>query len=294
MGVMTEIFLPLALFVIMFSLGLGLGLQDFRRIAAQPRDFLAGMVSQLLLLPAVAFAIAVAWAPAPAFAIGLVIIAAAPGGVTSNLLTRYAGGDTALSVSMTAVTSLASIVTVPLVVFLAIGHFLGAGHAAELSMTGIALRMFAIVTVPVVLGMAVRGVRPALAARCEPAMGIVSGVLFAVVLAGAIWVERANIAAYFAQAGLATLTLNVAMMAIAFWGAILIGCRRPQRIALSLECGLQNGTLALAVVAALGLDPAYTVPAAIYSLLMFATAIGFVLVVRRGRAAELVKPGPAT
>jgi len=124
------------------------------------------------------------------------IVAAAPGGVTSNLLTRYAGGDTALSVTMTAVTSLAAIVTVPLVVFLALDHFVGASATAELLMAGIALRMFAIVAVPVALGMAVRGFRPALAARWEPAAGIVSGVLFAVVLAAAIWVERANIATY--------------------------------------------------------------------------------------------------
>src|SRR5690606_20717653 len=135
---------------------------------------------------------------------------------------------------------------------LALGHFVGAAATAELSMVGIALRMFAIVAVPVALGMAVRGRWPARAARWEPAAGLVSGVLFAVVLAAAIWVERANIATYFAAAGLATLALNLAMMAIAFWGTVLIGCRRPQRIALSLECGLQNGTLALAVVAALG------------------------------------------
>jgi BASS family bile acid:Na+ symporter len=291
MGVTTEILLPFALFVIMFSLGLGLGPADFRRIAVQPRDFLVGMVSQLVLLPAVAFAIALAWAPAPALAVGLMIIAAAPGGVTSNLLTRYAGGDTALSVTMTAVTSLAAIVTVPFVVFLALDHFVGAAATAEMSMVGVALRMFAIVALPVALGMAVRGFRPALAARWEPVAEIVSGALFAVVLAAAIWVERENIAGYFAAAGLATLALNVAMMAIAFWGTILIGCRRPQRIALALECGLQNGTLAIAVVAALGLDPAYAVPAAIYSLLMFATALGFVALVRGGRGAVAARNG---
>jgi BASS family bile acid:Na+ symporter len=283
MGVTTEILLPLALFAIMFSLGLGLGPADFRRIAAQPRDFLVGMVSQILLLPAVAFAIATTWAPAPALAVGLMIIAAAPGGVTSNLLTRYAGGDTALSVTMTAVTSLAAIVTVPLVVVLALDHFAGAGAAAEMSMTGIAVRMFAIVAVPVALGMALRACRPALAAGWERALGIVSGVLFALVLAAAIWAERHNVATYFAAAGLAALALNLAMMAIAYWGPMLVGSRRPQRIALSLECGLQNGTLAIAIVAALGLDAAHAVPAAIYSLLMFVTALGFVGLVRAGR-----------
>jgi len=282
MGVIAEIVLPIALFVIMFSLGLGLVPADFRRIAEQPRDFLAGMASQILLLPAVAFVIVLAWAPAPAFAVGLMIIAAAPGGVASNLLTRYAGGDVALSVTMTAVTSLAAMITVPLVVVLAVAQFDAAAAKVEMSMGGIAIRMFAIVALPVALGMALRAARPGLAARWEPAAGIVSGALFAVVVAAALWSQRHNIATYFAAAGLAALALNLAMMAIAFWGAALLGCRRPQRIALSLECGLQNGTLALAVIAALGLDAAYAIPAAIYSVLMFATALGFVAVMRRG------------
>lgn len=282
MGLITELVLPFGLFIIMFSLGLGLSPANFRRVVEQPRDFLAGMASQILLLPAVAFAIALAWAPAPALAVGLIIIAAAPGGVTSNLLTRYAGGDTALSVTLTAVTSLAAMVTVPLVVFLALLLFDSAAVTAEMSMTGIGLRMFGIVALPVALGMALRATRPVLAARWEPTAGMVSGVLFAIVVAAALWVERSNIATYFAAAGLAALTLNLVMMAIAFWGTAVMGCGRPQRIALSLECGLQNGTLALAVVAALGLEATYAVPAAIYSILMFGTALGFVAIVRRG------------
>jgi BASS family bile acid:Na+ symporter len=281
MGLLTELFLPLALFVIMFSLGLGLVPADFRRVVAQPRDVLAGLASQVLLLPLVAFVIALLWAPAPALAVGLIIIAAAPGGVTSNLLTRFAGGDTALSVTLTAVTSLAAIVTVPVVVFLALAHFDGGAATAEMSMLGISVRMFLIVALPVALGMALRAARPAFAARLEGPATRLSGVLFLLVLAAAIWAERANIGGYFAEAGLAALALNLLMMALAFWGAALLGCGRPQRIALSLECGLQNGTLAIAVVAALGLDAAYAVPAAIYSLLMFATALGFVAWARR-------------
>jgi BASS family bile acid:Na+ symporter len=284
MGVTTELLLPLALFIIMLSLGLGLTPGDFRRIAIQPRDVLVGLASQILLLPAVAFVIALAWAPAPALAVGLMIIAAAPGGVTSNLLTRYAGGDVALSVVLTAITSLAAMLTVPLVVFFALDHFVGASAAAEMSMAGIALRMFAIVVVPVALGMALRAARPALAETLARPIEIAAGVLFLVVVAAALWVERTNIGTYFAAAGLAALTLNVTMMAIAFRGTALLGCARPQRIALSLECGLQNGTLAIAIVAALGLDAAYAVPAAIYSLLMFATALVFVAMVRRGAA----------
>lgn len=284
MGLVIELFLPLALFVIMFSLGLGLTPADFRRIAAQPRDVLAGLVSQVVLLPAVAFVIALAWAPAPALAVGLVIIAAAPGGVTSNLLTRFAGGDVALSVTLTAVTSLAAIVTVPFVVFLALAAFDDGAAMREMSMIGISLRMFLIVALPVALGMALRAWRPALAAQIGPRAEALSAVLFVLVLAIAIWAERANIPAYFAAAGLAALALNLVMMGLAFWGTALLGCGAPQRTALSLECGLQNGTLAIAVVAALGLDTAYAVPAAIYSILMFATALGFVALMRRRAA----------
>jgi BASS family bile acid:Na+ symporter len=289
MGMVTEIFLPAALFIIMMSLGLGLSTGDFRRVATQPRDFVAGVLSQMVVLPLVAFAIAAVWAPQPAFAVGLMIIAAAPGGVTSNLLTRFAGGDTALSVSLTAVISLASIVTVPLIVFFALNYFVGDSATTDLSLTGMALTMFAIVAVPVALGMVARGLAPGFAGRIEPVARVTSGLLFALVLAAAIWVERANITTYFAQAGIATLALNITMMTIAFLGAWLIGSRRPQRIALSLECGLQNGTLALAVIATLGLGSAYTVPAAIYSLLMFGTALIFVTVINRVRSGSAGK-----
>jgi BASS family bile acid:Na+ symporter len=282
MGVIAEILLPLALFAIMLALGLGLTPADFRRVAAQPRVMAAGLVSQMLLLPAVAFLVALAWAPAPALAVGLMIIAAAPGGVTSNLLTRFARGDVALSVTLTAVTSLAAMVTVPLVVWLALAWFEGAAAAAELSLTRVALSMFGIVAVPVALGMALRAARPGLAARLQGPADRLSGLLFLVVVAAAIWTERHNIGGYFAAAGLAALTLNLTMMAIAYWGAAWLGCGRPQRIALSLECGLQNGTLAIAVVAALGLGPTHAAPAAIYSLLMFVTALVFVAVARRG------------
>ncbi|MEQ8369336.1 MAG: bile acid:sodium symporter, partial [Alphaproteobacteria bacterium] len=167
MGIATEIFLPLALFIIMLSLGLGLGPADFRRVAVQPRDFIAGALSQMVILPLVAFAIALIWAPQPAFAVGLIIIAAAPGGVTSNLLTRYAGGDTALSVSLTAVISLASIVTVPLIVFFALDHFVGASATADLSITRVTLRMFAIVAIPVSDRMVILARAPAFAGRIE-------------------------------------------------------------------------------------------------------------------------------
>jgi len=293
MGQVAGVVLPLALAFIMASLGLGLTGADFRRVLVRPRDFMAGAVSQVVVLPAVAFLLVALWhvpgAPLPPeIAVGVMIIAAAPGGVTSNLLTRFAGGDTALSVSLTAVISLASIVTVPLIVFFALAQFGGGASATDLSIAGTALSMFAVVAVPVAAGMAVRAFLPRFARRAEGPARSISAILFVLVLAGAILENRESITVYLAQAGAITLTLNVVMMAVAFAGSAALGVGRPQRIALSLECGLQNGTLAIAVVSALGLDSAYAIPAATYGLLMFATALAFTALVARRR-----EPRPA-
>ncbi|MBU0724807.1 MAG: bile acid:sodium symporter family protein [Alphaproteobacteria bacterium] len=286
MGIITDIVLPVSLAFIMFSIGLTLTIGDFRRVAAQPRDFLIGAASQILVLPLVAFALVSAWRIEPVLAVGVMIIAAAPGGVTSNLLTLFARGDVALSVSLTAITSLLSVVTVPLIVVAAHQHFVG-GPAGELTVAGAVLRIFVIVTVPVLAGLAVRHRLPGFAQRFEPLARRISAVLFVLVMAGAIYAERANITTYFAQAGAITLTLNIAMMAIAFYGAAWLGLLRPQRIAIALECGLQNGTLAIAVAATLFQDTLYAIPAAIYSLMMFGTALAFVFLVTRGRPAAV-------
>lgn len=286
MGIITDIVLPVSLAFIMFSIGLTLTIGDFRRVVTQPRDFLIGAVSQILILPLVAFALVTAWRVDPVLAVGVMIIAAAPGGVTSNLLTLFARGDVALSVSLTAITSLLSVVTVPLIVVTAHQHFVGE-VAGELTVAGAVLRIFVIVTVPVLAGLAVRHTMPAFALRFEPLARRISAVLFVLVMVGAIYAERANIATYFAQAGAITLTLNIAMMAIAFYGAAWLGMRRPQRIAIALECGLQNGTLAIAVAATLFHETLYAIPAAIYSLMMFGTALVFVFLVTRGKPAAV-------
>jgi len=281
MGVVTDIFLPLALAFIMFALGIGLTVSDFTRVARRPRDFLIGAVAQMVLLPLTALALVSVW-PMPAeLALGLMIIAAAPGGVTSNILTAFARGDVALSISLTAVTSLLSVFSIPIIVVAAHDYLIGGGAGQEISVARTALSVFAIVTVPVLAGLAVRHFAERASRRVEPAMRTVSTVLFVVVLAGAIFQERANIADYVAQAGAVTLTLNVVMMAIAFGlvGRFASGTR--QRIAISLECGLQNGTLAIAVATLLFGGGLAVVPAATYSLIMFATGLAFVAVLRR-------------
>ncbi len=287
MGFVVEVVLPLALAFIMFSLGLGLTLADFARVARRPRDFLVGALSQILLLPLVAFALVSLWPLHPELALGVMIIAAAPGGVTSNLLTAFARGDVALSISLTAVTSLLSVVTIPLVVVLAYRRILGEAAAPEISVAGTALSVFLLVAVPVIAGLLLRTLAPGAARRVEPAARRVSAGLFVLVLAGAIYAERGNIVDYFAQAGLVTLALNLAMMALAWGLARAFASGPPQRVAISLECGLQNGTLAIAVAGLLFGGGLAVIPAATYSLIMFATALAFVVVLRR------LHPAPA-
>ena len=284
MGFLVDVVLPLALAFIMLALGLGLTFDDFARVVRRPRDFAVGAVSQIVVLPVVAFALASVWPMAPELALGLMIIAAAPGGVTSNILTAFARGDVALSISLTAVISLLSVITIPIIVVFAYGQFIGEQAGKDISVAGTAVSVFLIVAVPVLIGLVVRRFAERFALRFEPAARKVSAVLFVLVLAGAIYDQRANIVPYFAQAGLVTLVLNLVMMAIAYLLARMFATGPTQRIAIAIECGLQNGTLAIAVAVLLFGGGLATVPAATYSLIMFATALIYIAVLRRGAA----------
>ena len=264
----------------MFALGLGLTFADFARVAKQPRDFLVGAACQIILLPVVAFALVSIWPLEPALALGVMIIAAAPGGVTSNLLTAYARGDVALSISLTAVISLLSVVTIPLIVVFAYTQLVGEA-GKEISVAQTAISVFVIVTVPAVIGLLVRRFAEGFALRFEPIARHVSTGLFVLVLAGAIFQERDNIVTYFAQAGLVTLTLNVVMMVLAYYVARLFAGGQAQRVTISIECGLQNGTLAIAVATLLFDGGAAVIPAGTYSLIMFATALIYIAFLRR-------------
>ena len=282
MGFMVDVVLPLALAFIMLALGLGLTFDDFARVVRRPRDFALGAVCQIVVLPLVAFALASLWPMAPELALGLMIIAAAPGGVTSNILTAFARGDVALSISLTAVISLLSVITIPIIVVFSYARFIGEQAAKDISVAGTAIGVFLIVAVPVLIGLLVRRFAEGFALRAEPTARKLSAVLFVLVLAGAIIQERANIVPYFAEAGLVTLVLNLAMMAIAWLLARLFATGPTQRIAIAIECGLQNGTLAIAVAVLLFGGGLATVPAATYSLIMFATALIYIAVLRRG------------
>ena len=281
MGFVTDVVLPLALAFIMLALGLGLTFDDFIRVVRRPRDFAVGAVSQILVLPIVAFLLASLWPMAPELALGLMIIAAAPGGVTSNLLTAFARGDVALSISLTAVISLLSVVTIPLVVVFAYGYFIGEQSVQDITVADTAISVFLIVTIPVLVGLLVRRFAKGFALRVEPSARAMSAVLFVLVLAGAIYQERNNLVSYYAQAGLATFALNLTMMVLAYLLARWFATGAKQRTAIAMECGLQNGTLAIAIAVLLFGGGLATVPATTYSLTMFVTALVYVALLRR-------------
>jgi len=281
MGIVIDVFLPLALAFIMFALGLGLTGNDFLRVAKQPRDFFVGAFSQIILLPIIAFILVKIWPIAPELAIGVMIIAAAPGGVTSNLLTSFAKGDVALSVSLTAIISLLCVITIPFIVLTSVGLLADSSIAQDISLIGIARNMFLIVTVPVILGMLFRRFASAIALTFEPIAKKISTVLFVLVLLGAIAAERENVVSYFAQAGLITLVLNVVMMVVAYFVAHSLASGTKQKKSITIECGLQNGTLAIFVATSIFGGGMYVIPAATYSLIMFATSLIFVYLVRK-------------
>ena len=275
MNFITDVILPLALAFIMFTLGLGLTFSDFARVAKIPKNFLIGLISQLIFLPLVALIIVFIWPLQPELAIGLMLIAAAPGGVTSNILTSFAKGDVALSISLTAVMSLLSVISVPLVLGLSIG-LISNDSLGSISLTGIAISMFLIVTLPVLLGMIFRASLSYLTKKIEKGAKILSSALFVLVLIGAILAERQNLVEYFAQTGLVVLILNILMMAIAYYWAKLFSTGKSQLKAISIECGLQNGTLAIFVGTSVFGGGLYIVPAATYSVIMYLTSLIFI------------------
>ena len=279
MEIVTKI-APIALALIMLGLGLGLTIQDFTRVVKQPKDFLVGLICQLILLPIIAFILIKILNTPMELALGVMIIAAAPGGVTSNVLTKFAKGDVALSVSLTAIISLVSIVSVPFIVFKSADLLQASYASSEISMTGISLKMFLVVTLPVIIGMIIRKLATNFVSTNTLLIQRISIILFAIVFL-AIWVEEwENIISYLSQAGLITLVLNIVMMIVGFYAAKMFASGAKQRKCISLECGLQNGTLAVFVASQIFTDIVYLIPTAAYALIMFVTSILFVFFVK--------------
>ena len=271
---------PLSLAVIMFGLGLGLTVNDFKRVISFPRDFIVGFFGQVILLPIIAILL-IQIIPMPLeIALGVMIIAAAPGGVTSNILTKFANGDVALSVSLTAVVSLISVITVPLIVYNS-AHFIGIDIVREISMINIAVKMFFVVTVPVIFGMIVRSFMTNFIISKTLLIQRLSVILFLIVFIS-IWVEEWDrIISFLNRAGLVAFILNMTMIFVGYYMAKYLASGLSQRKCISLECGLQNGTLAVFVATQLFDDIVFMVPTAAYALIMFVTSIIFVLIVRK-------------
>ena len=271
---------PFCLIIIMFGLGLGLTVADFKRLTKYPGDFLVGFFGQVILLPIVAFILIHIISLPPELALGTMLIAAAPGGVMSNILTKFAKGDVALSVTLTAIISLISVITVPFIIFNSAG-FLNIEIGKEISMLNIALKMFVAVTVPVALGMIARALMSDFVISKTLLVQRLSLILFLIVFA-AIWIEEWDkITSFIQRAGLIALVLNLTMIFLGYYLAKFLASGVAQRKCISLECGLQNGTLALFVGTQLFDNVVFMVPTAAYALIMFSTATIFVLIVRK-------------
>ena len=271
---------PICLAIIMFGLGLGLTAGDFKRVLKKPRDFFIGFLCQVILLPIIAFILIMIITLPPEIALGLMVISAAPGGVTSNVLTKFAGGDVALSVSLTAIVSLLCIITVPLIIFSS-AKFIGIEITKEISILSISLKMFFVVTVPVLFGMIVRSLMTDFIVARTLIIQRLSVILFLIVFLS-IWIEEWDkIVSFIARAGLIAFILNMTMIFLGYYIAKFLASGVPQRKCISLECGLQNGTLAVFVATQLFEDIVFMVPTAAYALIMFVTSIIFVLKVRK-------------
>ena len=272
---------PIILALIMLGLGLGLKVEDFTRVFKAPKDFIVGFISQLIILPIVAYLLIIILKTPPEIAIGVMIIAAAPGGVTSNILTKFADGDVALSISLTAIISLISIISVPLIIFTS-ADLLGITNISQnISMIGIALKMVLVVTIPVILGMVIRKFADSFVASKVEIFNKLNIVLFIIFFIAAFYEERDNIISFIMQAGLIALILNVTMMIIAYYLAKTFASGIKQRKCIALECGLQNGSLAIFVSTQIfGSDILYAIPTGAYALIMYITGFIFVYILR--------------
>jgi BASS family bile acid:Na+ symporter len=272
-SILTEIFLPLALAVIMLGMGLTLTLDDFRRITVAPKPVVIGLVNQLLLLPIVAYILILVFDLQTELAVGFMILAACPGGSTSNLITHLAKGDTALSITLTAISSLVAVVSIPFIVNFAIIQFMPNGSAMQLNVFGTVIAVVVITIIPVSIGMLIHKLAPAFSQRMERPVRILSAVFLALIILAAILKEREHILEFFQQAGPVALLLNLLTLGIGFYTSRLFRLPQDQSRTIAIESGIQNGTLGITIAATLIGNSAMTIPSVIYSLIMFGTVL---------------------
>jgi len=271
MDKISTMFLAASLIIIMLGMGLSLVMDDFKRIIIYPKAIFVGLVNQLILLPLIGFAIAISFPLTPEIAIGLMILAACPGGPTSNLISHLAKGDTALSVTLTALSSFITILTIPFIINFALIHFLDEGQMIQLDVVETITRIFIIIIIPIIIGMIIRRYREKFALRMANPVRKASGIVIALVIIGILIKERENIVSYFQQAGIVALVLNVATMLVGYYSAKLFKIKDRRAISISIESGIQNGTLAMTIAIVLLGSTELAITPAIYSLLMFFT-----------------------
>jgi len=279
----TDILLPIGLAFIMFAIGLGLKVEDFTRVVRHPRAIFVGLLNQIVLLPLIGLAVLVGYEGRPEFALGIMILAASPGGITSNLLTTLAGGNAALSVSMTALTSLISVLSVPVILGFSQVFFVGTGQDIQMPLGFIMGSILVVTGVPIALGMVLQAWKPARANWARPKARHMATIIFALIVASAFIGQMDNILTYFAEIGPRLVILNVATMALGLFTARALGLAHRDRIAIALECGLQNAALAIFIAVSVLGNPILVVPAITYALVMNISAAGFIVWARRPR-----------
>ncbi|WP_179954222.1 bile acid:sodium symporter family protein [Denitrobaculum tricleocarpae] len=276
MDAVVSVFLPVSLGIIMLSLGLGLTVADFAGIVRQPRAVIAGLSAQVILLPVIVYSFVIAFGISGELAFGFMLLAASPGGVTSNILTKLVGGTLALSISLTGLISLLSVITVPLLVVFWAGLFLNAGDVT-VDVTSLALKMFAITTVPVAIGMIIRAIAKDLALRIEPVLSVIAAVLFVVIVVGAIAASWSVLADNWATLAPMTALMVLCLLALGWVIARLVGLSAPDRAAIGMETGIQNSTVAITLAGILHAGPealpVIALPAAVYGILMYLGAL---------------------
>ncbi|WP_283138259.1 bile acid:sodium symporter family protein [Rhizohabitans arisaemae] len=281
-SILTTVLLPVALGIVMLGLGLSLTVKDFTRVAVQPKAVLVALTCQVILLPLICFGLVELFALDPLYAVGMMLLAASPGGTVANLYSHLFGGDVALNVTLTAVNSVLSVITLPIVVNLSLTHFIGGGQDIGLPADKV-IQVFAIVLVPVALGMLVRHFRQAFADRMDKPVRIFSAVVITVVIVGAVIQERDKLVDSFAALGLITLAFSVVSLALGYWIPLLLKVERRQAIASGMEMGIHNSTLAITIALTLLNNPPMSIPPAIYALVSFLVSAAFGALLARSR-----------
>jgi BASS family bile acid:Na+ symporter len=273
-NLLTTVILPIALGIIMLGLGLGLSLDDFKRVALYPKAIVIGLICQMVLLPVICFVIAIGLQLPPELAVGLMLLAASPGGPTANLYSHLAKGDVALNISLTAINSLLTLISLPFIVNFSLQYFLVSEQAIPMQFKKI-IEVFLIVLIPVILGMLVKAKKPEISERMDKPVRILSALFLALIIISAIIKEKANVMIYFQEVGLAAFLFNVLSMMAGYFIPQLFSVNKKQAISIGMEIGIHNGTLAIYIALNVLGNSAMSIPPAIYSLIMFFTAAFF-------------------